>query len=62
MIKNWYQSKTLISNAVIAFGGLAAVLPNLDGVINSSVFGWTMFVVGLANIGLRIITTQGVTK
>ena len=62
--KKWYKSKTIWVNAVtITLGigvGLEALLPILAPVISQGALSWSLFVVGVLNVGLRLITTQGI--
>lgn len=54
MAKNWYKSRTMWVNALVAVGG---ILTALAGELQA---GGTLTAVGLANIVLRYITTTAV--
>lgn len=62
-MKHWYQSKTIWANVFTILTGVAAgistLLPTLAPVIDPSTMPWVMFGVGVMNIGLRLITTEG---
>lgn len=62
--KPWYKSKTVWANvATVVAGLLTAVeqfLPVLIPVISPVVMPWVLFGVGVLNIGLRLITTEGI--
>lgn len=61
-MKPWYRSKTIIFNllaTVLAF--VATALPQLETLMTPKVFIVFSVVVGIANVGLRFITTQPLT-
>lgn len=62
-MKPWYLSKTIIFNlvaSVVAF--LAASLPQLQGLMTPKLFVLFSLGVGIANVALRLITTQAIGK
>lgn len=62
-MKKWYKSKTMIFNLLSL--GLLGVEQNfalLQPVLGEGTYGVVLFVVTMANIGLRTITTTAVGK
>ena len=63
-MKQWYQSKTMwlnIAAGVSAAAGLLVMyLPLLEVVISAKVYGITLFIVSMLNVGLRKITDTGI--
>ncbi len=61
--KKWYKSKTICFNVAGAL--LIGVEQNftlLESIIGNNAYGTILFVVTMVNIGLRTITTTGVSK
>jgi len=54
MAKNWYKSKTMWVNILVAVGGIATALA---GELQA---GGTLTALGLANIALRYVTKTAV--
>lgn len=61
-MKPWYKSKTIMLNLVATIAaGIVAALPQLQGLMTPQNFAIASTVLGVANIGLRFITTQPLT-
>jgi hypothetical protein len=62
--KPWYKSKTVWANVATIVAamltGLEQLLPVLTPVISASVMPWVLVGVGVLNIGLRMVTTEGI--
>ncbi len=62
-MKPWYKSRTLWFNVVMA--GLAALEAGahlVQAYVPGNVYGWGLLALAVGNAGLRIITTQGLTR
>ena len=63
MEKPWYKSKTIIFNLLgILLLGAEQNFSLLQPMLGESVYGIVLFIITMANIGLRIITTTGIQK
>ena len=64
--KKWYKSKTvwlnIASTALMISEGLAHLLTGLTPVLGPVGYIWFSFGLGLVNLALRAITTQGLEK
>ncbi len=60
--KKWYQSRTVWLNVLTAVAAGAPLVGNFTGMISPVMYAVCMTVVGMANVGLRLITTQGVER
>ena len=62
--KPWYKSKTMWANVATCVAavltGVEQFLPVLIPVISPVVMPWVLFGVGVLNIGLRMVTTEGI--
>lgn len=62
--KPWWKSKTIwfnvltIGGAVVA--GAVGLLPTLQPLLSPQVYSITLFVVGMVNVVLRVITDKGI--
>ena len=62
-VKPWYKSKTILFNILgIMLIGAEQNFALLQPYLGDSVYGFMLFTITMANIGLRIITTSAVTK
>ena len=62
-MKKWYKSKTMLFNLFsMSLLGMEQNLPMVQGVLGENTYGIVLFVVTMVNIGLRAVTTTGVTK
>lgn len=63
--KPWYKSKTVWFNVATVVAavltGIESMLNVLAPVVSPVVMPWILFGVGLANLVLRTITTEGLT-
>jgi hypothetical protein len=60
--KKWYLSKTLWVNLFTFVGSLATVVSPLQGMLEPSHYLIVMAVIAAANVGLRMVTTEGIDK
>jgi len=62
MCKKWYQSRTVWLNVltIVASGG--SLVGNFSGLLSPVLYAVVMTVIGLANVGLRMVTDQGIEK
>ncbi len=64
--KPWYKSKTIWANVVTVIAamltGLEQMLPTLAPVLAPAVLPWVLVGVGVLNIGLRMVTKEGITS
>lgn len=63
--KPWYKSKTIWFNILTIGGAVAAgvvgVVPTLQPLLSPEAYSITLFVVGMVNVVLRAITTEGLS-
>ena len=62
MTKQWYTSKTLWTNIVLIGAGIQQNLPFIEASISPAAFGWTLFVFGVINVILRLVTESAIEK
>lgn len=65
-MKPWYKSKTMWFNLAIV-GGAAldsavGLLPTVESLVPASMYSIIFFVVGVVNMALRAVTTNGIGK
>jgi hypothetical protein len=60
--KKWYRSKTLWVNLLTFVGSLATVVSPLQGLIEPTHYLIALSVIAAANVGLRMVTTEGIDK
>ena len=62
-MKKWYKSKTILFN-LLSMGLLGAEqsFSLLQPMLGESTYGVVLFIITMANIGLRTITTSAVVK
>lgn len=62
-MKKWYTSKTILFNLItVLFIGAEQSFTLLQPVLGEGTYGVMLFVITMANIGLRVITTTAVGK
>ena len=63
LMKKWYKSKTILFN-LLSMGLLGAEqsFSLLQPMLGESTYGVVLFIITMANIGLRTITTSAVVK
>ena len=62
-MKKWYRSKTIIFNLIsMSLLGAEQSFSLLQPVLGESTYGILLFVITMANIVLRTITTSAVSK
>lgn len=62
-MKPWTQSKTMwFSIALSIFGAVDVLLPQVRDQIPPDYYGWIVMAIGVTVAGLRVVTTQGVTR
>ncbi len=61
-MKKWFESKTLWVNFAIVLVGLEQQFPVLEAAIDPKWYGIGLFVIGVANMLLRLVTKEAVTK
>ena len=59
--KKWWQSKTLIVNALTGIAGVLTALTS-DKALDPQVIGYLITLLGLVNMGLRMITDKPIGK
>ncbi len=60
-MKKFYESKTIwFSTALVIFGAVQQFLPQLEGMISPSFYGYTIFAVGVVSAVLRTLTTTAI--
>lgn len=59
-LKPWYKSKTIWVNVLTVLAGMGSVVQLWTPILDPVIIGVGMSVVGLANIVLRTITTEGI--
>lgn len=61
--KSWRKSRTLWFNALIAaLAALEASANLVQAYVPGNIYGWCLMLLVVGNAGLRIVTTQGLTK
>lgn len=62
--KPWYKSKTVWANVATCVAalltGVEQFLPVLIPVVSPVIMPWVLFGVGVLNIGLRMVTKEGI--
>lgn len=58
--KRWYKSKTVWLNVATAVAGAGPLVANFTGLVEPFTYALLLTAVGVANVALRFITTQGV--
>ena len=62
-MKKWYKSKTIIFNSLsMLLIGAETNFMLLQPILGDSAYGVVLFIITMANIGLRTITTTAVSK
>ena len=62
-MKKWYESRTIQFNLLSTLLlGVEANFPLIQSVLGESTYGVVLFIITMANIGLRTITTTAVSK
>jgi len=61
-MKNWFTSKTIWVNFAILLAGLEQEFPVLEAAIDPKWYGIGLFVIGVANIVLRLVTKEAIVK
>lgn len=62
-MKPWYTSKTILFNSFsMILLGAEQNFSLLQPLLGESTYGFLLFTITVANIGLRAITTTGVSK
>ncbi len=63
--KPWYKSKTVwlnIATILAAMGaGAEQLLPTLSVVLSAGTVTWLLFAIGIINLALRFVTTEGIS-
>ena len=60
-MKKFYTSKTIwFSTALVILGAVQQFLPQLEGVIPPSLYGYSFFAVGVISAVLRTVTTTAI--
>jgi hypothetical protein len=61
-MKPWYKSKTIIFNILsVAAASVASAVESLRAIMTPEHFALFGVVVGMINVALRVITTEGVS-
>lgn len=61
-MKPWYKSKTIIFNILsVAVASVATGVESLRTLMTPEHFALFGVVIGMVNVGLRVITTEGVS-
>jgi len=58
--KKWYKSRTVWLNIATVVAGGGPLVANFSGLVNPLFYAVLLTVVGVANVGLRLLTEQGV--
>lgn len=61
-LKPWYASKTIWANVALILAALQQQLPILQDYIDPKTYVWVLFFAGFLNIGLRAITSNGISR
>jgi hypothetical protein len=59
-LKPWYKSKTIWINLATFVAGVAALLPELEGVVNEVTYSYLLVGIGIINVALRAMTDKGI--
>ena len=60
--KKWYQSKTIWLNLSTFFAGLTPLVGNFYGLVDPMTYAIVLTSIGVINVALRVVTTEGVEK
>ncbi len=58
--KPWYKSRTVWVGVATCVAGANQLLPHLAAVLSPVVMGILLFSIGLLNVALRFVTTEGI--
>ncbi len=58
--KKWYQSKTVWLNVATAVAGATPLIANFTGLVSPFTYAMLLTAVGIANIAVRFLTTEGI--